>query len=68
MWKNLGSAVGSPLFGAVMSQTGWQTASLVLQLPAYVLAFVLCFFILPRGKNVKKLDDVPAEEAWPSGF
>ncbi|RDB61205.1 hypothetical protein C1878_11975 [Gordonibacter sp. 28C] len=66
--QNLGSAVGSPLFGAVMSQTGWQTASLVLQLPAYVLAFVLCFFILPRGKNVKKLDDVPAEEAWPSGF
>ncbi len=66
--QNLGSAVGSPLFGAVMSQAGWQTASLVLQLPAYVLAFILCFFILPRGKNVKKLDDVPAEEAWPSGF
>lgn len=66
--QNLGSAVGSPLFGAVMSQTGWQTASLVLQLPAYVLAFILCFFILPRGRCVKKLDDVPAEEAWPSGF
>ena len=51
-----------------MSAQGWETASLILQLPAYVLALVLCFFILPRGKNVTHLDDTPAEEAWPKGF
>ncbi len=66
--QNLGSSVGSPLFGAVMGQFGWQPASLALQLPSYVIAFVLCFFILPRGKDVKTLDDKPADEAWPSGF
>ena len=51
--QNMGSAIGSPLFGAVMSTFGWQTASLALQLPSYVLALVLCFFILPRGKDAK---------------
>ena len=66
--QNLGSAIGSPLFGAVMSAQGWEMASLILQLPAYVLALVLCFFILPRGKDVTHLDDTPAEEAWPKGF
>ena len=66
--QNLGSAIGSPLFGAVMSTQGWETASFMLQLPAYVLALVLCFFILPRGKNVTSLDDVPADKAWPKGF
>lgn len=66
--QNLGSAVGSPLFGAVMSSQGWEMASYILQLPAYILALVLCFFILPRGKDVKHLDDVPADKAWPRGF
>ena len=66
--QNLGSAIGSPLFGAVMSTQGWEAASFMLQLPAYVLALVLCFFILPRGKYVTSLDDVPADKAWPKGF
>lgn len=66
--QNLGSAIGSPLFASVMNSQGWVGASLIVQLPAYVLAFVLCFFILPRGKNVKSLDDVPEHEAWPKGF
>ena len=66
--QNLGSAIGSPLFGAVMSTQGWEAASFLLQLPAYVLALVLCFFILPRGKHVTSLDDVPADKAWPKGF
>lgn len=51
-----------------MSTQGWETASFMLQLPAYMLALVLCFFILPRGKNVTSLDDVPADKAWPKGF
>ena len=51
-----------------MSTQGWEAASFMLQLPAYVLALVLCFFILPRGKYVTSLDDVPADKAWPKGF
>lgn len=58
--QNMGSAVGSPLFGAVMSTFGWDMASLMLQLPAYVLGLVLIFFIMPRGKNVT-LADVQAD-------
>ena len=66
--QNLGSTLGSPVFGALQEAIGWDMAGIVLQIPAYVIAFVLCLFILPRGKNVKTLDDVPAEEAWPRGF
>ncbi len=55
--QNMGSAVGSPLFGAVMGAVGWDAASLILQLPCYVLCLVLVFFIMPRGKDVT-LDDV----------
>ncbi len=55
--QNMGSAVGSPLFGAVMGAAGWEVASLVLQLPCYALCLVLVFFIMPRGKNVT-LEDV----------
>lgn len=58
--QNMGSAVGSPLFGAVMSNFGWQMSSLILQLPCYVLGLILIFFIMPRGKNVT-LDDVQKE-------
>ena len=66
--QNLGSTLGSPVFGALQEAIGWDMAGIVLQIPAYVIAFVLCLFILPRGTNVKTLDDVPAEEAWPRGF
>lgn len=66
--QNLGSTLGSPVFGVLQEAIGWDMAGIVLQIPAYVIAFVLCLFILPRGKNVKTLDDVPAEEAWPRGF
>lgn len=55
--QNMGSAVGSPLFGAVMSSCGWQMSSLILQLPCYVLGLILIFFVMPRGKDVT-LDDV----------
>ncbi len=55
--QNMGSAIGSPLFGAVMGAAGWEVASLVLQLPCYALCLVLVFFIMPRGKNVT-LEDV----------
>ncbi|MGN0038381.1 MAG: nitrate/nitrite transporter [Coriobacteriales bacterium] len=58
--QNMGSAVGSPLSGAVMSTFGWDMASLMLQLPAYALGLVLIFFIMPRGKNVT-LADVQAD-------
>ena len=58
--QNMGSAVGSPLFGAVMSSFGWEISSLILQLPCYVLGLILIFFILPRGKNVT-IDDVQSE-------
>ena len=62
------STLGSPVFGALQEALGWNMAGIVLQIPAYVISFVLCLFILPRGKDVKTLDDVPAEEAWPRGF
>ena len=58
--QNMGSAVGSPLFGAVMSSVGWEVSSLILQLPCYVLGLVLIFFIMPRGKDVT-IDDVQKE-------
>ena len=58
--QNMGSAVGSPLFGAVMSSVGWEVSSLILQLPCYVLGLVLIFFIMPRGKGVT-IDDVQKE-------
>lgn len=66
--QNLGSAIGSPLFGALMDTFGWQAASIALQVPCYLICLVLCFFILPRGKQVHTLDDVPEAQAWPSGF
>lgn len=58
--QNMGSAIGSPLFGAVMSSVGWEVSSLILQLPCYVLGLVLIFFIMPRGKDVT-IDDVQKE-------
>lgn len=58
--QNMGSAVGSPLFGAVMSSVGWEVSSLILQLPCYVLGLVLIFFIMPRGKGVT-IEDVQKE-------
>ncbi len=58
--QNMGSAVGSPLFGAVMSSVGWEASSLILQLPCYILGLVLIFFIMPRGKDVT-IDDVQKE-------
>lgn len=66
--QNLGSSLGSPLFGAAMSVWGWEVAGVALQVPCYAIALVLCFFVLPRGKNATSLDSVPAEEAWPRGF
>lgn len=55
--QNMGSAVGSPLFGAVMSTFGWEMSSLILQLPCYLLGLILIFFIMPRGKDVT-IEDV----------
>ena len=66
--QNLGSSLGSPIFGAAMGVWGWEVAGIALQVPCYALALVLCFFVLPRGKDVKSLDDTPAEKAWPRGF
>ncbi len=66
--QNLGSSLGSPIFGAALGALGWEIAGIVLQVPCYLLALVLCFFVLPRGKDVTLLDDVPAEDAWPKGF
>ncbi len=66
--QNLGSSLGSPIFGAAMGAWGWEVAGIVLQVPCYLLALILVFFVLPRGKNVKSLDDVPEEEAWPKGY
>lgn len=66
--QNLGSSLGSPLFGAAMSVWGWEVAGVALQVPCYAIALVLCFFVLPRGKKATSLDSVPAEEAWPRGF
>ena len=66
--QNLGSSIGSPVFGAALGAWGWETAGIALQVPCYLIALVLCFFVLPRGKNVTSLDDVPADEAWPRGY
>lgn len=49
--QNLGSTLGSPVFGALQEMLGWNVAGMALQIPCYVAGLVLCFFILPRGKN-----------------
>lgn len=51
--QNLGSSLGSPLFGAALGAWGWELAGIVLQVPCYALALVLCLFVLPRGKDAK---------------
>lgn len=51
--QNLGSSLGSPLFGAALGAWGWELAGIVLQVPCYALALVLCFFVLPRGKDAE---------------
>lgn len=65
--QNLGSTIGSPVFGAMYETIGWQTAGTILMVPCYVLALILCFFILPRGKDAT-LDNKSEDEAWPHGF
>ena len=66
-FQNLGSAVGSPVFGYLYETVGWQMGANLILIPCYILAFVLCFFVLPRGKNAKFEDSHPREE-WPEGF
>lgn len=48
--QNLGSTLGSPIFGALQQAIGWEMAGIALQVPCYLVALILCFFILPRGK------------------
>lgn len=50
--QNLGSSLGSPIFGAALGVWGWEVAGIVLQVPCYALALVLCLFVLPRGRDV----------------
>lgn len=54
--QNLGSSLGSPIFGAALGVWGWEIAGIVLQVPCYVLALILCLFVLPRGKDAKLPD------------
>ncbi len=55
--QNLGSTLGSPVFGALQQAIGWETAGAVLQVPCYLVALALCFFILPRGKGFDSFED-----------
>lgn len=54
--QNLGSSLGSPIFGVALGVWGWEIAGIVLQVPCYVLALILCLFVLPRGKDAKLPD------------
>ncbi len=49
--QNIGQAVYSPLFGALLDSTGdWQFSLWVVALPTAALAIVLCLFIRERQK------------------
>ncbi|MGN0072237.1 MAG: nitrate/nitrite transporter [Coriobacteriales bacterium] len=48
--QNLGSSLGSPIFGAVMEMLGWEAAGIVLQVPCYALALFLCLYSLVKTK------------------
>lgn len=45
--QNLGTAIGSPVFGAVMQSTGWATASVMTLLPLCVIGVILTIFLNP---------------------
>lgn len=49
--QNLGTAIGSPVFGAVMQNAGWSTANIVLLLPLCVIGALLCIFLNPSRKK-----------------
>lgn len=52
--QNLGTAIGSPVFGAVMQSAGWGMANIVLLLPLCVIGAVLCIFLNPEKRSKKK--------------
>lgn len=56
--QNLGSSLGSPIFGAVMKMLGWEAAGIVLQVPCYALALLLCFYALAKQSGPAE----PSEE------
>lgn len=66
-FQNLGTAVGSPLLGYLYEHVGWWEAGLIIMVPGFAIALILCFFVLPRGKDAT-LYDKRGEEAWPQGF
>lgn len=66
-FQNLGTAVGSPLLGYLYEHVGWWEAGLIIMVPGFAIALILCFFVLPRGKDAT-LYDKQGEEAWPQGF
>lgn len=53
--QNLGSSLGSPIFGAAMGAWGWEIAGVALQVPCYALALILCFFVLPRERAQRSI-------------
>lgn len=52
--QNLGTAIGSPVFGAVMQSAGWGMANIVLLLPLCVIGAVLCILLNPEKRPKKK--------------
>lgn len=63
--QNLGSAVGSPVYGAVLDAVGWAMSDYVLLIPLCVIAIVLAFFLRPaKNQDVSSQvhDDGPKEQ------
>lgn len=52
--QNLGTAIGSPVFGAVMQSAGWGMANIVLLLSLCVIGAVLCILLNPEKRPKKK--------------
>lgn len=65
--QNLGATLGSPIFGALQQAIGWEAAGVVLQIPCYLAALILCFFILPRGKGFDSFEDAKKAGALKGG-
>ncbi|WP_165252666.1 MFS transporter [Adlercreutzia sp. ZJ304] len=49
--QNLGSAVGSPVYGAVLDSVGWVNANYFLLIPMCVIAIVLACFLKPKNSD-----------------
>lgn len=56
--QNLGTALASPIFGAMYQTMGWHEAAVAFGLPCAIIPLLLAFFIFPRKKDEEGLEGV----------